>query len=140
MGAWEADTLSNDAAQDFLIEVEESTSPVSLISGTLRKAIIHTEDEALGESAVAGAEIVASALGRSAPHFDEARRWRFDGDPFCSEAIHALTAAQLDELRELALRAVTALREDSSLRRLWEDARGLQAWLASLDDLVSRLH
>jgi hypothetical protein len=73
MSAWQPDTLSNDTAQDFLIEAEQSMSPVSLISDTLRQAVLHTRDEQLGDRAIAGAEIVASAGGRPALYFDEAR-------------------------------------------------------------------
>jgi hypothetical protein len=40
---------------------------------------------------------------------------------------------------ELAVQAITRVREESELRDYWEDSEDLSRWLAEVDDLLSRL-
>ena len=40
---------------------------------------------------------------------------------------------------ELAIQAVTRVREESELRDLWEDSEDCSQWLAEVDHLLSRL-
>ena len=47
-------------------------------------------------------------------------------------------APHADEV-ELAVRAVSRVREESELRDLWEAAGDRSQWLAAVDDLLSRL-
>ena len=132
MGAWGDKPFENDAAVDWLAELEEHG--VAALRETLN-AVAETDgadylDVDDGSAAIAAAEIVAAGLRRRAAGTAEARR---------------RLAAQLgfgdrSSDRELARRAVErVLAPQSELRGLWDDAGSESGWHAAVGELLERL-
>lgn len=131
MGAWGINAFENDAAADWLYELEEC-SDLSVISAALT-AVTQIGNEYLEApdccNALAAAEIVAALQGRPLPDLpDNAKEW--------VDAHHKLDAAGLVPA---ALAAINRVRNNSELRELWGETDEVTTWLMSLDDLVGRL-
>lgn len=130
MGDWGPEPLSNDPAQDFLLEVLQTRNGWALVSKALSriKRIGPYSDDEEGRVALAAAELVAAGLGHASPLLsDEDRTF-----------VRTISSEKSAELRTLALAAVEQIRTKSDLRLLWEEA-GPEDWLAALDDLTQRL-
>jgi len=125
MGAWGPGSFENDAALDWVWELDED-----LDASALRRALAAVYDGESDEEAVAAAEVVAAALGRptAAPTPDEVTEWIERADGFVD-----------DDLRIQALAAVQYVRDRSALRGLWLESGGGEAWLAAIDELAARL-
>ena len=124
MGDWADDTLSNDPARDFLIDVLESRDGWDLIDRTLRRALSANDDE-IDRQSIAGAELVAAARGFPSAQLSPEDRAFADSVP----------QDKLAELSALALRAMKHVRSDSSLRLLVLES-DCHGWFTSMDDLL----
>lgn len=139
MGAWGTGSLENDAALDWLGELESEGS-VGLLESTLAlvadalPSFGGDDDEGdyieLDEAcaALAAAEVVACALGRPGPELSD--------DLIIWIEQHR---SDLAVLAPLAARAVARARDDSEASELWAETDGLQAWCDAVNELICRL-
>ena len=130
MGAWAADSFSNDDALDWLFAFTEAPT-VEMLRDTL-DAII-AEDEYLEapdcSEAIVAAEIIASLNRRPSPKIpDDLRDW------LATE--HGLEAKGLGALARKALARIIA---GSELQELWDESDSKAAWHAEMNDLLARL-
>lgn len=130
MGAWGHEPFGNDDAADWLCELLESDDH-SVIETAL-DAVATDADEYREapecSSAIAAAEIVAAMLGRPSPSLpSEAAEWVV-GKPEPSQALVAR-----------AVRAVSAVFQESELQELWADSEDYKSWEAVTTDLLARL-
>jgi hypothetical protein len=134
MGTWSAEPVGNDAAADFVGDLEDERG-WSVVRATLSAA---TEagpemDSDIAELALAAAEVVAHGLGR--PTQDDAYT--------ASIGQFVERAGKPDEaLVGLAAQAVTAAASpDGELAELWDDAGSddLAEWRESITRLTASL-
>src|SRR5947209_5326723 len=132
MGAWGTGSFENDAASDWFYIVEEAVEPGLVIAAALDDALAEAGYLELDSAcaAIAGAELLASCAGVPADHLpDHIRRW-------VTEHPHQPYDAEIDQ----AVQAVQRVRGESELRELWDEGMGPNnAWLAAVDDLLTRL-
>lgn len=131
MGAWNVNPFGNDAALDWLWELESNADGASFIGETLDTVIDNDDSESRREEeAVAAAAIVAAAsadpVGRLAK---DAKSW-------------VLSKGFVPDipLIDKAIRALDALMADSELRELWEESGSLKSWLKNTKGLVDTLN
>lgn len=130
MGAWGHNFDENDSALDWFGDFGAApaweTVEVALRTA-LASAYAYLElDE--GSAALAAAEIVAAGIGRASP--------RLPAD--------AMTWAQSNSegampLRDTAREAILAVRDGGELHELWHEGGEPVEWLATIDELHSRL-
>ena len=131
MGAWGTGSFENDDAMDWADDFCEAPG-IEIILGALTAVDWETEEyvEAPQSSnAIAAAEIVAAlkvAPGAALP--EDVRRCADDA-----------TIVIDPDIVELALGAVSRIREDSELKVLWDESEYAAEWYAVVDDLESRL-
>jgi hypothetical protein len=139
MGAWGTGSLENDAALDWLGDFESERSvgllesTLALVADALPSSAVDDEDgdylsfdEAC--AALAAAEVVASALGKSGPELsDDLIGWMEQ---------HRTDLAVLAPLAE---RAVARVRDDSEAAELWAETDDLEGWCDVVNELISRL-
>jgi hypothetical protein len=132
MGAWGEKAFENDAALDWLIELE--ADGVDALRDVLARVADTDEDDYLdvddGAPAIAAAEIVAAARGK--------------GRDRVTKAVLAWLDANASDVTEddllLAARAVERVVGDGSeLRELWEEDSPNSPWHADVRTLLSRL-
>jgi hypothetical protein len=130
MGAWAADSFSNDDALDWLFAFTEAPT-VEMLRDTLDTIIAEDEypDAPDCSEAIVAAEIIASLNGRpSAKMPDDLKDWLATD--------HGLDAKGLGALARKALARIIA---GSELQELWDESDGKAAWHAEMKDLVARL-
>ena len=130
MGAWGCGTLENDAALDFLLSVEEDADPTPGVRIVLDSGSEPDDsDDEFECEAVAAAELLAAAFGRPNPKLtDEAKA-----------TAARLNPARLPKLAEQAVEILRRIRFSGPLFERWADTDELDAWVAEVDDLVTRL-
>lgn len=132
-GAWGTGAFDNDDAQDWVWELEASstTSVIEDALGDVTGAFFYIS-AAEGARAIAAAEIVAALDGKPHPELpDEVKYWVEESGATASE-----------QLIELATKAVTLVRDSrkSELSDLWLDSGGsYREWHAAVTDLLNRL-
>lgn len=134
MGAWGAGIFENDAALDWVYELEGDDTLDTLEAAF--NAVMSAEDYIdadEGSYALAAAEVVAALAGRPDTTLpEEVTQW---------VAAHAgLDARPLLEPARKAIQLVLES-DDSELRELWEEAEpdDFAAWQAAVNELRSRL-
>lgn len=131
MGSWGVTSFENDAAADWFLLVEEAADPGAVMASAIDDALSaaeHLEGDASCE-AIAAAELCACCAGQPPDRLpDNVGGW-VQANPHGPHA---------DEV-ELAVQAVTRVREESELRDDWERTRDFSQWLAAVNDLRSRL-
>jgi hypothetical protein len=131
MGSWGVASFENDAAADWFLLVEEAVDPGEVMAAAIDEALSdagHLESDASCE-AIAAAELFACSAGHPPARLPD------NVDAWVQVNPHGPHA---DEV-ELALQAVTRVREESELRDEWEDTPDQAQWLAEVDDLLVRL-
>ncbi len=132
MGAWGHDFNANDDAAEWLGDFADAPN-WTLVDATLAAVLpvgeyIEAPD---CSTAIAAAEVVAAGLGRASPLLDQAiAEWAL------------ANAADATSRRDLAKRAMTSVSTESELLDLWsesDDSEYNKEWLATLNDLLSRL-
>ena len=131
MGSWGVASFENDAAADWFLLVEEAADPGAVMASAIDDAVSaadHLEGDVSCE-AIAAAELCACCAGQAPDRLpDNVDRW-VKANPHGPHA---------DEV-ELAVQAVTRVREESELRDHWERTGHCSRWLAEVNDLLSRL-
>jgi hypothetical protein len=128
MGAWGVGPFDNDAAADWLAELEERGE--AAIRDALAGATGAYVESDVAAEALAAAEVVAASCGHATPSLPEAAlAW---------VGAHGVPADELGELGELALDAAKRVGDASELRELWDEAEN-PAWLEAVRDLRFRL-
>ena len=126
MGIWGTDVFQNDAALDWVIELEESDD-LELIQMTfdyIEHDLEFLDDDECAD-ALAAVEVVAAMLGRPTQSLpEEVRAWL---------SSHPITPGQ--ELVAQAQRVAEKVRENS----LWDVSVDLDAWFDVVDDLLERV-
>lgn len=131
LGSWGVESFENDAAGDWFLMIEEAPDPGALMAGAIDEALASAEflDADLCRVTVAAAELFACCAGQASERLpDNVHAW-------VEENPHGPHA---DEV-ELAVQAVSRVREESELRDLWEDSEDEAHWLSAVDDLLLRL-
>lgn len=162
MAAWDTGSFDNDDALDHLaifVEAPEgmgkdkAPGKLSLIVGPLSTLVDAREknprarvDAPDASVAIAAAELLAAALGRPHPAIADADQ-SDDDDDFALARQWAAGRGRQEptlarpQLRELAVRAVTHVRDSSELAALWAGAQPehATAWKGAIEDLLGRL-
>lgn len=130
MGAWAADSFSNDDALDWL-EAFTQAPTREMLRDTLDGIL--AEDDYLEApdcaEAIVAAEIVASLNARPSPKIPEDLRDWLATD-------HGLDAKSLTPLARKAMARIIA---GSELQELWDQSDSKAAWRAEMAELVARL-
>jgi len=121
MGAWGINTFENDGALDWLGEFMDDPSEAALLT-----AFTAVPEDLEGEDVLAAAEVVATLRGHPA--------LTNPGELADLPPIHAG-----DDTASHALAAIDSILADSNLKDCWEESGEYPQWLASVDDLRSRL-
>ena len=130
MGAWAADSFSNDDALDWLEAFTEAPT-LEMLRDTLDAILV--EDEYLEApdcaEAIVAAEIVASLSGRPSPKIpDDLTVWLVTD--------HGLNAKPLVPIARKATARIIA---GSELQELWDQSDSKAAWRAEMAELMARL-
>ena len=137
MGAWGYGHFQNDAALDFMDEIETAEDPKAVINDALVNA---TESEYL-ESDDGNAAIVAAAyIDRqvNGTKFSlQGDEGSLDVDTFADRHL----GVDFYELREIALEAMQkVLSDDSEVNELWsENEKDYPAWRQGIEQMMERL-
>lgn len=130
MGAWAADSFSNDDAMDWLYAFTEMPS-VEMLRDTLDSII--AEDEYLEapdcSEAIVAAEIIASLRGRPSKSVPQDLMTWLATD-------HGL---DVKSLVPLARKSIERIRTSSELQELWDDSDAKSDWHSEMKDLIARL-
>ena len=129
MGAWGVGSFDNDTALDWLDTLERlGTEALVIAFQTIAEEAERIETEQ-ARIAVAAAEAVAAARGHPAPELPgELGEW---------VGAHG---REVDAgLVRQAAGTITAIRESSDLRDMWEEGDSAAEWDAAVADLLERL-
>ena len=136
MGTWAVDAFGNDYAQDWAQDLKE-TSNLDAVENTLDVALEDNGDELempFAVEALVAIEVLARLQGKGGARTEDSAAvddWVDARKP---------KARLRTDLAEKAGRAIERiLSERSELRELWEESEHYQEWLASVEDLRSRL-
>lgn len=136
MGTWAVDAFGNDYAQDWAEDLKE-TSNLDAVENTLDVALEDNGDELeipFAVEALVAIEVLARLQGKGGARTEDSAAvddWVDARKP---------KARLRTDLAEKAGRAIERiLSERSELRELWEASEHYQEWLASVEDLRSRL-
>lgn len=121
MGTWNTKPFGNDAASDWLWDLEKAPD-----ESVLRTALGNAEDE---DVTVAAAAVIEAArrqpLGKLPP---KAKAWVSERGYVPSDA-----------LVKQAMAAVERIKTKSELRELWAESTSFNNWLKQMDSLLARL-
>lgn len=128
MGAWGTGAFDNDAALDWVGELEDGG--ITAIESALDEAVRSSDLSAPTDvEAIAAAEVVAAAIGRPLPGL--------------SEEIAALVAhvgpGVTPEHTARARTAVERVLNASELSELWAETDDADEWRGLVEDLIKRL-
>ncbi|HLP83620.1 MAG TPA: DUF4259 domain-containing protein [Phycisphaerales bacterium] len=171
MGAWGPGSFENDTALDYLHSLAEAPEgegrddepgKVAFIIGplaTVQSASTDIDDMRDGDDdeeggyleadlacdAIAAAEVIAAIHGK--PHASFKASSANDEDPHGAIAKWITTRGAKDkqlsshEVRELAISAITKIRDGGELHELWNETEDddASAWKAAMNDLIARL-
>jgi len=134
MGAWDMDAFGNDDACDWAYGLED-VKDLSLIESTLNK-VIQVGDQYLDSPSACEALAAAEVLARLQGHWGERNAYTEAVDNWVEETKLTPTP-ELARKAHLAINRILA--KDSELQELWQDSENYDAWLASVNDLKSRI-
>jgi len=137
MGAWGHGHFEDDAAFDFMANVEESDNPKGLLENAFRIAI----DADYLEADEANAVIVAATyVDRQA---NGTKFSTVDDDPYDVDTFpDRHPEIDLSSIKAEAVQALqTVLSEKSELNELWAENEELySSWRLGIEQLIGRLH
>lgn len=129
MGTWAVGSFGNDSAGDWAIDLLENPT-FQFIKETLEASIEDPHDSMLNENAIAAAEVLCMLDGFIPADYDQVSH---NLEP----AIAKLKEQPLPaNLKELALRSVESIEQDSELKELWEED---EDWASEIRALKQRL-
>ena len=131
MGTWGVGTFENDAASDWVYDLEK-VNDVTILKSTI--AAITESDAYLEaracENALAAAEVIAALGGQPAADLPESvTTW-----------IKLNAGLRADELRSPSAAAIDRTLADSELKQLWDETDDAESWAACVRDLRARLN
>lgn len=131
MGTWGYKSFENDAAMDWIYELEESEDD-ELIKECLQDTL-NSSDECLDAEvcccAIASAEIVAaykSNLPTELP--EEVSAWLTDN-----------SLDNIEDLSDMSEKALKLILKKSELKELWEETEDYKNWENDIKDLIKRV-
>jgi hypothetical protein len=130
MGTWGAAAFDNDAALDWLAELEASTTD-AVLSEAFHDVINEAEyiEVDSAQCAIAAAEVVAAFKGAASEHLPEsAANW----------VLGQIETIAFEPLLHLALEALERLQADSEAAELWAE-EGSGEWEREVQGLMERL-
>jgi hypothetical protein len=131
MGAWGHRFDENDSAADWIAAFEDAPSwshIQSALQTILEADDVYDLDTDETSAALVAGEIVAAALGRANERLQpNIQQWV------------AANALEIESLQTDAAKAAALIKSDSELRELWDDSEDAAEWIATVDDLISRL-
>lgn len=131
MGAWGPGSFENDAALDWLLnldDAEDATSIQTALMNVVEAGDNYIEVDEASE-AVAASEVVAALAGRPAATLPEkVTAW-------VSASNISINSYYID----LARQAVARVRTNSELQELWDESPQADEWHRAMGDLVGRL-
>lgn len=133
MGAWATGPFDNDAAADWVRDLE-SAIPSTFVSTFRPVTAIELDvylEEPEASEAIAAAEVVAAMRGFPG----DAVRDRPEVLAWAEQHVGWLSVDLVNE----AVSAVERVRAASELRDLWAESEDFESWNSGLDDLLSRL-
>jgi len=137
MGAWGTGYFEDDAAFDFMADVEESKNPKQTIQNAFQDALKadYLECDQGNAVIVAAAYVDGQTNGTkfSSPERDEP----LDIDTF-SERYPNYDFSGLKQMAGQALQKV--LTDESELKELWEETEEFEAWRDGVEKLIRRLN
>ena len=129
--SWGVASFENDAAGEWFLLVEEAPEPGAVMASAIDEVLSAAEflDVDLCCGAIAAAELCACCAGQLPDRLpDNVYGW-VQANP------HEPHADEID----LAVEAVSRVRDESELRDAWEAAGDCSQWLAEVDGLLARL-
>lgn len=137
MGAWGCRPFDNDTALDWvqmLLEAEDDGPLIEALGDALDPPATEYLDADLGSPALAAAETVSALAGAHGPFLPEELA---DWIDYQTTTVRAVI---VDKLRESAIAAVHRVGgKQSELAELWAESDDVEAWRATLADVVRRL-
>ncbi len=133
MGAWGNRSFDNDDAADWLLDLIDG-SDLDLVRHTLSKAVDSGDylEAPDASQAIAAAEVVAAALGRTTQAAQE--------EEGLADWLARTRPSVPTDLVPLAVRALDRiLAPNSELRELWEESEEFADWQSEVDGLRSKL-
>ena len=133
MGTWSVDAFGNDDAADWAFELAE-TGDLSLLKAAIDEALAESDylDAPDAAIALAAIEVIARLNGnwgdRNA-YTEPADAWVMQANVQLEPALVARARAAIDRI----------LSADSEMVELWQDSDDYEAWLASVENLRSRI-
>lgn len=136
MGAWGSGVFENDAALDWIDDLE-TFNDLSLITSTLKAALTNDlvvyydtyVNSEIMEIAPASAETVAALRGHpSADLPQQLQQWL---------ASHSLLIDE--DTRELAIKVVERTLKTTELREIWATESDYDLWKQGIENLLARL-
>lgn len=129
MGTWAAGSFGNDAAGDWVYELEENPT-YEFLRETLQQGLDMLEDSDSNAAAIAAAEILCIVEGKLPADYDEENL----GEPVASLKQEEMP----DDLKALAISCLNAILEESELKELWEEA-GDEEWTGEVKRVINFL-
>ena len=130
MGAWDIGSFDNDAALDWVYELEKATD-FSILADAFETVIDQkgsSPDAADCSIALCAAEVVAGLLDTPASDLpDEVLEWVEDKPEPSATLI------------KIALKALNVILEDSELKELWLETDEYQDWFDNVTILIENL-
>ncbi len=130
MGAWAVDSFGNDAALDWVAELNDADD-ISILDETLSVAAESEEYVESDESctAIAAAEVVAALRGKPTVDLPDE----------VTEFVARIKEKPPADLVQLAFEALERIKDSSELQELWAESDSGPAWLKAMADLEKRL-
>lgn len=133
MGTWGHRNFENDAAMDFVVEVEDNG--VGVINNAIDRVAKYPEEDYLevddSVAVLAAIEFVAAAKGHQSEDFPEGAE-----DWLGQTGTGPLLAQDTVRMKKV----IERVRNNSALRDLWQDdGEDPAEWLAVLSDLENRI-
>jgi len=133
MGTWGLGAFDNDDAMDwcYALKYANDLAPIeTALNGVLNRGK-HNEYLELSDccESLAAAEVIAAVKGKSAVQLPQ--------EVVVFIKRHTITPSP--RIIKLACDAVTAVRDVSELRDLWDETDDAEYWLKGVDDLRERL-
>ena len=130
MGTWSNKPFGNDAALDWLSELEDSEFWLEKIKNSLAAANNSNYiDARIAEEAIAAAAIVAAgSIDRVSGIYKDAKLW-IERSAFSPDR----------ELKESAMAALSNAASNSELKDLWEESESLEGWVNEINKIYTIL-
>ncbi len=130
MGAWGIGHFDNDAAGDWMLELEDARSLAPVVDAFDEvDASLDYLDADIGSIALAAAETVAAVIGKPADDLPES----------VAEIAASLKGAADSALVSRARASIEKVGAQSELRELWEETDSFDEWQSLVANLIERL-